>query len=374
MSQIFEVFGYRLDDDSPEAKFHRSNAWCPFMNNLCDGGGNRWSTQINLTTDDHEELRRYFPHFTKVMPGVCSIQVENNQSPWIVCSRRLLVLGREKAGTRQHQRQVEAKILEYLHYESSTKLGVWSEVNLMYRDELEGTPITFDYAFDYVLVPVQTISIRELMDSVFGMEITPLTTKTFTKTLLRHGFQIENDEVFDFPTGRPSIIEIMTSSTSGSNKSNRSQISQAFEDALLRGTHTAPGINYRQVWSRMVGQLFVKSEVASAWGGATVWVLQDRLVKYMDATTRVNMSKFVRDTVDEVNIVSFSYPLDYDGSQNGINELNNSVLYAGKILETSTEDTSGFIDIVRAAILPPVTALLNNLVVYGPAANYVVAP
>jgi len=44
----------------------------------------------------------------------------------------------------------------------------------------------------------------------------------------------------------------------------------AFEDAVLGKPHQGPGINYRQVWARMVSQLVVKSEVGLAWGGKTI--------------------------------------------------------------------------------------------------------
>lgn len=370
MSKIFEIFGYRLEDDSQEAQQHRSMAWCPFMNSLCDGGGNRYSTMIELTNGEHEELRSRYPELKKLMPGVCSLQVENNKSPWIVCPRRLLALGRENKDVRQHGRQVENKVMNYLNYPSSTKLGVWSEVNLIYRDKIDGNSITFDYAFDYVIMPLKNIELSELMEKVLRIENSPRSTRSFIRLLTKHGYQIENNVVLDFPLGKPAIIEIMTSSTSGSNKINRTQIAQAFEDALIGRTHTAPGINYRQVWSRMVGQLFVKSEVASAWGGSTIWVLQDRLVEYMDATTRLDMSKLIRETIDEVNILSFSYPDKYSEQPLGVVELSDAVLYAGKIAATVENDSPNFIDIVRAAVLPPYVSLLNNLIIKGPAPTY----
>ncbi len=77
------------------------------------------------------------------------------------------------------------------------------------------------------------------------------------------------DFVEDAPTGVPGIIEIMTSSTSGGNRDRRTTISMAFEDALHDREHRAPGINYRQVWARMVSQLIPKSEAALAWGGVS---------------------------------------------------------------------------------------------------------
>jgi len=37
MSQIFELFGYPLEDQSLEAQQCRRSAWCPFMGRECDG-------------------------------------------------------------------------------------------------------------------------------------------------------------------------------------------------------------------------------------------------------------------------------------------------------------------------------------------------
>ena len=48
MSQIFEIFGYPVADKSSEAKTARRSAVCPFMGQDCDGGGNRYLSQIDL--------------------------------------------------------------------------------------------------------------------------------------------------------------------------------------------------------------------------------------------------------------------------------------------------------------------------------------
>lgn len=49
MSQIFEVFGYPVDDHSDEAQECRKAAWCPFSNCECDGGGNRYNKSSSLS-------------------------------------------------------------------------------------------------------------------------------------------------------------------------------------------------------------------------------------------------------------------------------------------------------------------------------------
>ena len=109
MPKIFELFGFPITAQTKEAEEHRRAAKCPFMNCACDGGGNRFASNINLL--DNPKLKKYFHNKTNVPSGVCSIQLNENQSPWIVCPRRLLVLGREDA-TFQHnfQNLVEKKI------------------------------------------------------------------------------------------------------------------------------------------------------------------------------------------------------------------------------------------------------------------------
>lgn len=94
MSKIFELFGYRLDDDSKEAQDCRQRAWCPYMNAGCDGGGNRNQSRLDLT--GQAELREYFLGASEVHAGVCSLSVRPGE-PWIVCPRRLLALQAEAA-------------------------------------------------------------------------------------------------------------------------------------------------------------------------------------------------------------------------------------------------------------------------------------
>jgi hypothetical protein len=373
MSTIFELFGHRLDDDSNEAIEHREKAWCPFMGQQCDGGGNRYSTQIDLTEPQYEELKRLYPDRDKLMPGVCSLQVNKEQAPWIVCPRRLLVLGREKAGDRRYQQQIEQHLLSLLKHPTGTKLGIWSEVKIVYEGEKEGLPFSFDYTFDYILMPLITVSLETLLADVEQVDvITSKKLTAFRKSLARSGYQVEGNNVVDFPFGKPAIIEIMTSSTSGQNKSKRTQISQAFEDALVRRSHQAPGINYRQVWSRMVGQLFVKSEVALEWGGVTLWILQDLLVKYISATTKLDIRRFVSHAVDEVNILSFAYTDEYRDILRGVIELHNPILYSGKVANENAPIS--FTDIVRASVKPSYSKLINKLIVAGPPSNYVRIP
>ena len=123
------------------------------------------------------------------------------------------------------------------------------------------------------------------------------------------------DCVEDFPHGAPLLVEIMTCSTSGGNKDKRTTIPMAFEDAALGKSHDAPGINYRQVWARMVSQLVGKSEVAMAWGGNAFWILQYVLLDYISRSTSLDLHQFLTERASEVNILSFSYGSDLAGGR-----------------------------------------------------------
>jgi hypothetical protein len=357
MPSIYEIFGYRINDTSEAALYHRLNAHCPFMDNLCDGGGNRYSTQISLEGNDHEELRSIYSSLQKLMPGVCSIKLEKQQTPWIVCPRRLLNF--RASHSQLLKNAVEKNILNLLNFPTGTKLGVWRETKIEYYPT--DSSLGFDYAFDYVLVPVNNIKVSQILTDILNVRtVTPTSIQRFIKSLVKSNFVIEDDVVLDFPVGSPIIIEIMTSSTSGSNKNKRSQISQAFEDALLGKPHLAPGINYRQIWSRMVGQLFVKSEVAVNWGGKAIWVLQDHLVDYIDKTTRLNIQEFRSEELSDINILSVGYNLENDSNPM---DLTNIELFSGKL--DLNKVSSDFTDIIRIATQPPFSRFIEQLVAKG---------
>lgn len=122
-----------------------------------------------------------------------------------------------------------------------TKLGVWSEVKLRYATGEGRDRKSFDYTFDYVLMPTRSVELGVVMR-----------TGIRKNKLLDSGFSLARRDgveyVEDFPQGDPLVVEIMTSSTSGGNKNKRTTVAQAFEDAVLNGVdgHVAPGINYRQ--------------------------------------------------------------------------------------------------------------------------------
>ena len=60
------------------------------------------------------------------------------------------------------------------------------------------------------------------------------------------------------------------------------------------------------MWARMASQLIVKSEIANAWGGCAIWVVQDALVDYMNRKTglRLDELRSLEWRRGEVNIIS----------------------------------------------------------------------
>ncbi|GEM_PF-297970 len=372
MPQIFEVFGYPLTDQSTEAVQNRLNAHCPFMNGVCDGGGNRYASQIRLKNS--AELAALYPEFEVIQSGVCSIQVQPDKSPWIVCPRRLLVLGAEKPGERKYQAGTEAETLNLLKYPVGTRLGVWAEVKMEYWEEIEidregeieKQIAEVEYRFDYVVMPIGLASqsqIEEELEPVIRRLVKPLKSNQLRSLLIKSGYTLayRGGEYFveDYPLGYPGIIEIMTSSTSGGNQQKRTTVPMAFSDAILGIEHKAPGINYRQVWARMASQLIVKSEFGLKWGGKTIWVIQDVLAGYISATTALDLKNFIKNDTSEVNIISFSYG-DSFVNPYGILELGNAELYAGPISSVAKEAPEykpSFQDIIRSSICPPLAFL-----------------
>ena len=88
---------------------------------------------------------------------------------------------------------------------------------------------------------------------------------------------------------------------------------------MLGKEHKAPGINYRQVWARMVSQLIVKSEVGLHWGGKTIWLVQDVLVNYICSSTALDIKRFLAEHTGEVNMLSFRFGAEAGGKQESSN-------------------------------------------------------
>lgn len=386
MPQIFEVFGYPITDLSEEAVKSRLQAHCPFMNRECDGGGNRHASKISLK--DNPELAKLYPNIKAIQSGVCSIQLKQGKSPWIVCPRRLLVLGAEAANKRKYQKGTEKETLKLLKYPAGTRLGVWAEVKMEYAEEIEidregeieKQIAEVEYRFDYIVMPVGTASqadIENELEPVFKRLPKRPTSNQLRNQLIKAGYTLgyRGGEYYveDYPLGTPGIIEIMTSSTSGGNKNKRTTIPMAFADAILGYENKAPGINYRQVWARMASQLIVKSEFGLGWGGKTIWVIQDTLAGYISATTALNLKSFHANQTSEVNIISFSYGSSFEESH-GILELDDAELYAGEISpipKNAPDYKPSFQDIIRSSICPPLS-FLKFLLIKKKIANQVI--
>lgn len=361
MPQVYELLGYPLSDRSEEVEKLRKKAFCPFMSAKCDGGGNRFMSEISLK--DHPELSQYFTGLDTVPSGICSIQVTPNTAPWIICPRRLFYMG-NKAFTKTLLGTTQKKLLSKCKFSSGKRIGIWSEVKVIYvGDNATEKNAFFDYTFDYVLCELGRVPLKSasLLTDIPESELKrKLTSAGHTLALIDGEVMVEN-----FPVGSPYIVEVMTSSTSGGNKKIRSCIPQAFEDSVLNKRHIAPGINYRQVWARMASQMIVKSQAAIAWGGHTIWVLQDLLADYISSSTALDLKQFISEHLQEVNIVSFSYSQKYvSPTKNETIELTDSTLYSGPIRPFNGKTTKvppSFQDIVLASVCPPKSVLLAAL-------------
>ncbi|MFH1069207.1 MAG: hypothetical protein V1794_06245 [Candidatus Glassbacteria bacterium] len=358
MSKIFELLGYSLEAWNDDADRNRAIAWCPFMNAECDGGGNRYLSAINL--NQKPNLKKYFPGKQIVQCGVCSLRIREKEQPWIVCPRRLLAIRSDSAS--KHQSHIKKQLVKYANLELGKTYRVWSEVKMKIdttNDDNETK--SFDYTFDYILagskrVPISVIA--ALIDK--GEHGTKKLAESNGYTITRRagGFWVD-----DFPSDPIIIVEIMTSSTSGGDKNKRTQIAMAFEDAIIDPSrHNGPGINYRQVWARMVSQLIVKSQVGISWGGKTFWLLQDVLANYISSSTALDLARYISENSNEVNILAFGYG-DIERSESGsIISLKNSAFYAGPITERSGDDKGGgFIEIVKIGMPPPKEHLWRSL-------------
>ena len=367
MPKIYEILGYPITDNSEPVRQSRERAYCPFISSQCDGGGNRFMSEIDLS--QHPELKTLFPGFSQIPSGICSIQLTEDASPWIICPRRLLYMGK-KANANVLRGETQRALLSKCGYQSGTILGIWSEAKVKYTEETDDDT-AFDYTFDYVLMPLGRVK----KDDAIAASGLPWKTLQKFLTDSGHTFAVRNGDIYieDFPVGNPVVVEVMTSSTSGGNKKKRSCIPQAFEDGMLGRPHMAPGINYRQVWARMASQLIVKSQAAMSWSGKTIWVLQDLLADYISSSTALDLKRFVREHTDEVNILAFSYGENYKRPcENQTVSLSDSTLYAGPIKSSKGDVEPCFQDIVLASVCPPREVLIAALCKKGLANRLVV--
>ncbi len=367
MSKIFELYGYRLDCWNHEASANREKAWCPFMNAECDGGGNRYLSALDISKKP--TLSEFFPGKNIVQSGVCSLRLRETEQPWIVCPRRLLSLRGQESNYQAHVRE---QLVKYSNLERGRLYRAWSEVKIKVEttnDDDEAK--SFDYTFDYVIAGSRQIKLSNVAALVGkGLRATQRIAEDNQYTVAFRNGEIWID---DFPSDPIVIVEIMTSSTSGGDKKKRTQIAMACEDAVLSPeTHNGPGINYRQVWARMVSQLIVKSQVGLAWNGKTFWLLQDLLAQYISSTTALDLSKYITQHPDEVNILAFGYGNDNAEPLAPIIELRDSLFYAGPITENADNSVSkGFVEIVKIGAPPDKEHLWRSLFKKAPCGNII---
>lgn len=357
MSKIFEVFGFPIGSDHPDAQESIRKARCPFMESDCDGGGNRYLSALHLK--NHKELKKYFPGKEIVQAGVCSLLIRGR--PWIVCPRRLLVINSPNRSLLQQKTRKE--LITVSNLKPGMEYRAWSEVKMKITTQnTDDEEKSFDYTFDYVLAGKCKKPISEISRIVGKSERICARIAVENKYTLAKRSGIT--WVDDFPGDPIVIVEIMTSSTSGGNKAKRTQIGMAFEDAILHGSeHEGPGINYRQVWARMVSQLIVKSQVGLAWDGKTIWVLQDVLANYISTSTGLNLQRYLSDIADEVNILAFGYGASLTPDKKlGVIKLNDSQFYSGPISTApKSTDSGGFVDIIKIGAPPPKEYLWRSL-------------
>ena len=232
----------------------------------------------------------------------------------------------------------------------------------------------FDYTFDYVITGSKRRTI-----SAIANELGLSTTKA-QKLIADAGLTLchRDGELYcdNFPSLPLVIVEVMTSSTCGGNKKDRTQVAQVFEDTILKlnGKEIepqGPAINYRQVWARMVSQMLVKSQIGLIWGGTTFWVLQDLLADYISKTTALNLSDFLAKHKNQVNILSGGYGKNVNPCQrkDDFALIQDIKLYSGPIAP-EIKGGKSFSDIIKLGAAPDISELWKKLIQKSPCATF----
>ena len=352
MPKIYELFGFDVNDKSENAERIRKSTMCPFALDKCDGGGYRNQTKIKLTDSD-TELRNYFDEgISTVIPGICSILAGSDI--WVVCPRRLFAARNTSNNipvVNRGLQSYEREILLQTELPRSRDVGVWSEVFV--KQQVEDAEI--NYHFDYVVAPLINSSLRMFLRN-FGLigEGLDREINNFAKHMKKKGYYSRgrgdiSDTVVRLPDLRkPYIFEVMTASTSGSDTESETDIRNAFRNAILGRDHESPSINKRQVWGRMITQLFAKTALANTWAGQTLWIVQDELLRNIELTTLLKTSKIAKKEGSDINLVVMSYKERQIGS--------NSIAIKEAITGDSGLEFDGdgtFTDILLPKINPP---------------------
>ena len=273
---------------------------CRIRDAKCDGGGNRYSSNIDVPSSQFSGIVTE----REICSSVCSINVTEEKN-WIVCPRRLFYLG-GVSGKNDPQNSLK----NFVKNKSGLagQVAWWKEVKFKSFDNRGNS---FDYTFDYVLA----------------------------------SYDIKNSCVLSPPI----IVEVMTSSTSGGNKKKGTTIPQSFQNLVISGQHSAPGINYRQVWGRMISQFFVKSQVAANWGGKTFWIIQDSLLDYIQNSTAFDFNKLRSIDANEINLISVGFSKDNHGNPYLIPQ---KIDMASGVLSAALG--SGFMSILGTPFIPDI--------------------
>ena len=360
MPTIFDLFGFPLDDRSPSVETVRKARQCPFMDDVCDGGGNRYQTEIRLTAT--EPLTQYFnPDIQRVVPGVCSILT--GEDVWVVCPRRLLAARHTGLGLpsiNQALQPYERDLLINAGLPQNVKIGIWSEIVLKQRIN----DADINYHFDYVAAPLVEKTLEQTLRELgLTTEQIIIEIKTLTDIARKNGyFEKKTRDLTNVPILLPDmtmlyILEVMTASTSGSDTENETDMRSAFRNAILFNQHTSPGINKRQVWGRMVTQLFAKTALTKQWGGTTVWIIQDELLRNIELTTRLKTNAVADNPQQNINLVVMHYEVSPENDRRKMSFKTTIKGDAG--LDFNGNDT--FTDILLPKIVPPKIELLRAI-------------
>ncbi len=326
------------------------------MGITCDGGGDRYQTKIKLT--QQEPLTHYFnSDITEVIPGVCSIQA--GEDIWVVCPRRLFAAkfnGQDVPSTNRVLQQYERALLIQAGLPHETDIGAWAEVSLKHRVE----DAEINYHFGYILAPLAETSLRNLLKQSGFVGSSEKDLDDLVRAAKKSGyFQDARRDLADISILLPDlsslfILEIMTASTSGSDTENSTDMRSAFRNALLVSEHSSPGINKRQVWGRMVTQLFAKTALSHEWGGQTIWVIQDALLYNIELTTRLKTVDVSNHPQRNISLVIMHYFTGLDGRC----EMSLKTAISGDAdIDFGGSDT--FTDILLPKLAPPKVELLK---------------
>lgn len=360
MPTIYDLFGFPLDERSESAETTRKARQCPFMGDICDGGGNRYQTEIPLTPT--EPLTQYFnPGIQRVIPGVCSILA--GEDTWVVCPRRLFAArytGEGLPPVNHALQEYERDLLLSAGLPQGIKMGLWSEVVL--KQSIDDADI--NYHFDYIAAPLVEKTLESALQGL-GLTTEQITTEIrgMTAAARRSGYYAKGvKNLATVPIllpdmNTPYILEVMTASTSGSDTENATDMRSAFRNAILSNDHTSPGINKRQVWGRMVTQLFAKTALAKEWGGRTVWIIQDELLRNIELTTRLRTMSLSNNPPQNISLVVMHYEVSPEGSKRKMSFKTSIDGDAG--IDFSGNDT--FTDILLPKTAPPKIELLRAI-------------